>query len=157
MVTVRVGSVALKQSADPKVRVGRIALTGTVPSSPKVRVGRVALTGTANISIAPFAPVTAEPESTVTLTATLTEGGVADSYTWRRVSGPAVTFVGSGDTRAFAAPSAMPPGAEVVIGVTATVGGVTSPERTVTVTVLPQLRWNYQAGAWVGRRPTVNF
>ncbi|HEY8790356.1 MAG TPA: hypothetical protein VIM10_14640 [Actinopolymorphaceae bacterium] len=45
----------------------------------------------------------------------------------------------------------MPPGTSVVIGVTATKSGITSPEQRVTITVLPQLRWSgVPGGQWAG-------
>ena len=76
----------------------------------------------------------------VEITALLVGGTPADTYIWRQISGPAVSFLGTGHTRSFTAPSALN-GAVVVIGVRASVGGTTSPEVTVTITSLPQLVW----------------
>ena len=90
-------------------------------------------------AIAPADQLNAEPLSTVTLTAGVVGGGAA-TYTWRLVSGPAVTIVGTGATVTIAAP-ALVDGATYLIGVTATVAGSTSPEVTCTVVVLPHNEW----------------
>lgn len=134
-----------------RVRVYRGDMTGTAPVYGSVRVQRAAMSGVAAVILSPLSPVTAGPGELVSLTANLSGGGVADSYTWRLVSGPAVAFQGTGASRSFLAPSAMPPGASVVVGVTATIGAVTSTEQFVTVTVLPQTRWSrVHGGQWVG-------
>ncbi|WP_100812997.1 hypothetical protein [Microbacterium lacus] len=159
MTAVRVARVGLQEQPGlTTVRVGKVALTGLAPAAVKVRVEKVALTGTAAVAVNPIAAITAEPESVVTLTASLTGGGNPDSWTWRRVSGNAVTLTGTGASRTLRAPSGMPPvGGSVVIGIIATVGGVNSPERTVTITTLPQIRWQYQSGAWVGSRSRIEL
>lgn len=139
-----------------KVRWGRSEVAGTANTIGKVRWGRSELGGGGAVVINALNPQTVEPETVVSLTAVLSGGGTADSYTWRRVSGPAVAFIGTGATITFLAPSGMPPGgASVVVGVTATSGGTVSAERTVTITVLPQLRWQLSGTSWVGKRPIV--
>jgi hypothetical protein len=137
------------------VRWGRAEMTGTLAA--KVRWGRAEMAGTADTVVLPFTPVTCEAEEIVPLAAVLSSGGTADVYTWRRVSGPAVVISGSGASVTVKAPSAMPPGAVVVIGVTATKDSVASSERTVTLTVYPQLEWSrvYPATAWTGAPLTV--
>lgn len=109
-----------------------------------------------SVSLQEINPQSVEPETIVALTAVLEGGGSANVYTWRQVSGPSVTLFGSDASRAFRAPSAMPPGTTVVIGVTATVGSATSPEVIATVDVLSQLSWVYDNG-WIGRRPPVQL
>lgn len=136
----RAGMVGTAPASAPKGRVFRVAAVGTAPASRVGRVFRAAMSGTASVVVLPIADRTVEPMSTVSLTAVLSSGFAADSYTWRQVSGPTVSFAGTGASRSFTAPSAMA-GATVVIGVRATVGGTTSAERTFTVNVLPQIVW----------------
>ena len=139
-----------------KVRWGRAGLDGTAVVGANLRWGRAGVTGVAAVIVAAIAAQSVEPETTVNITAALSGGGAADSWTWRVVSGQPVSFSGSGASRAFVAPSLMPPaGGSSTIGVTATVGGTTSPERTVVITFLPQTRWQFVGGLWVGRRPAV--
>lgn len=108
--------------------------------------------------IAPIAtPAPVEPGINVSVTATLTTGS-GPVWSWRRVSGPAIQLAASGTTATsssvtFVSPSVMPPtSGTLVIGVTASQGGFTTPERTVTITVLPQIRWVLHDGVWVGRQ-----
>lgn len=140
----------------PKVRWGRAGVDGTEVVAPNVRWGRAGVTGVAAVLVAALSPQSVEPESTVTLVASLVGGGSADSWIWRVVSGQPVSFSGSGNTRSWQAPSLMPPaGGNTVIGVSAIKDGTTSQERTVTITYLPQTRWQFVGGVWVGRRPAV--
>ena len=108
----------------------------------------------ASISILAFTPIVTEPELTVSMTAVLSGGQTADSYSWQRVSGPTVQLQTAGNTCTFVAPSVMPPGVQLQIGVTATKDGVTSAQRVQLVTVQPQLSWYYHSGSWRGRRPS---
>lgn len=149
----RASAVGTAPDAGPQGRVYRAAVTGTVPASRLGRVFRAAIAGTASVVIAAFAPRTVEPMSTVSLTAALVGGGVADSYSWRQISGPSVSFTGTGGSRSFPAPSTMA-GAVVVLGVQATVGATTSAEATITITVLPQITWNrtHSDPVWRGCR-----
>lgn len=128
------------------------------PPGKRLRILRGAVEGAGALVIRPIATQTVEPETIVTLAAVLEEG-VADTWTWRVVSttpGPAPALATpSAGVCTLRAPSAMPPGATVVIGVTATIDGRTSTERTVTVAVLPQVRWWYDNGTWRGSRPLV--
>lgn len=154
MVAVRVYRAGLTGSPPaPAVRVYRAGLTGTEYQTPRLRVYRAGLTGVEAVFVAPFAARTAGPGEPVTLTAALVGGGAPDSWTWRVLPGSApVQLTGTGAARSFPCPSVMPPGAEVRLGVTATRGGVTSPEVAAVVTVLPQLHWvrDRTTGAWVG-------
>jgi len=146
----------------PKVRWGRSEFEGTAPVTPKVRWGRSEFEGVTLLALEPFTDlVDVEPETIVTLTANVS-AGTPDFFTWRQISGPTVSFSGSGGTRSFRAPSAMngslaPIPVTVVVGVTATSGSTTSPERTVSVSVLPQTRWYRSAGQWLPMRPVVEF
>lgn len=137
-----------------KVRLARVAITGTAPAETKVRYGRLALVGTPALVIQPLADVTTEPERIVTIVAQTLDGVPADSFVWRRISGPAVELEAAGAQVGFTAPSLMPQAGRVlVLGVRATAGAQTSPERTVTVTVLAQTSWiRYGDGPWKGRR-----
>lgn len=146
----------------PKVRWGRSEFGGSAPVVPKVRWGRSEFAGATLLALDPFTNLTdVEPETIVTLTANVS-AGTPDSYTWRQISGPTVSFTGTGGTRSFRAPSAMngslaPIGVTVVIGCTVTAGSTTSPERTVTISVLPQIRWVRSSGQWLPMRPVVEF
>lgn len=148
--TVRFGRAELSGTANIKVRLGRAELSGTAAIVPKVRYGRLDLAGTAAVLVVPLQPQTVEPESTVNLAAGLVGGGSADSWAWRPISGPSIGILGSGATVSFKAPSAMPPGTSVVVGVRATVSGTQSPEQTVTITILPQLQWYWTGTVFAG-------
>lgn len=141
-----------------KVRRYRTDVDGTALTVPKVRIYRTDVDGTAAVLLAPIANQTVEPETVVTVSTSITTGQTADSWTWRRISGATVTLTGTGGTRTLRAPSGMPPtGASVTLGVTATSGGVTSPEQVTTVTGLPQLEWYWTGTQWVGKPPRVQL
>jgi hypothetical protein len=155
MVTTRWGRAGLEAVA-PKIRWGRAGVDGTASTVPKLRWGRAGMTGTAAVLVAVMNPQSVEPEQLVTLTAALVGGGSADSWNFRVSSGQPVSFLGTGATRQWIAPSMMPPaGGSSTIAVSATVGGTTSPERTVVITYLPQTRWQFVGGIWIGRKPAV--
>ena len=138
------------------LKVARLGVDGPLLTAPSLKLARLGFDGPLAVALNPIPAQTVEPETTVTITAVLTGGGAADSYSWRRVSGATVTLTLDDDVATFTAPSAMPPGTSVVIGVTATVSGTTSPEQQVTVTVLPQLRWTLNAARqWVGSPRTL--
>lgn len=137
----RVAAVGTLPAVAPVGRVYRTRAVGTLPADRKGRVYRVGSQGTASVVLAPIETVTVEPMTSVEVNALLVGGTVADSYTWRQVSGPVVSLTGAGFTRSFPAPSAESPGATVVLGVRATVAGTLSAERTATVNVLPQITW----------------
>lgn len=120
--------------ADPKGRVYRAQATGTGPTTGKGRVYRTQFTGTAATVLLPLTDVACEPLTSVPLTATLAPlSATPDSYSWRRISGPSVSIVGTGASVTVKAPAALA-GATVVIGVKATTAGVDSVERTCTIT-----------------------
>lgn len=159
MARVRLGGVTLADPpVAPRVRLGGVALSGAEPVVARVRLGGVALSGAPAVVVAPMAERIAGPGELVTITPELASGGTADSWTWRRISGPTVTLLTApGGGRAVTAPSVMPssptasgPAATIVLGAIATVGGVTSPERTVSIAILPQLSWAWSGSAWVG-------
>jgi hypothetical protein len=138
----------------PRGRVHRISSSGAPAAAPRGRVHRVRSSGVAALAVEPIAGQQVPGGALVALTASLEGGQVADSWAWRRISGPAIGIEGTGATRTFRAPSIMPPANQtVVVGVTATVGGVTSVERTVEIVVMPQLKWFWTGAAWVGSRP----
>lgn len=151
MTKLRIYGTSLTGTSGVKLRVYATSLTGTAVTGAKLRVYATSLTGTVSALVTPLAAQTKEPETAVTITASTVDGNAPDSWSWRQVSGPTVAFSGTGATRSFTAPSAMPPGATVVVGVRAIKGGVLSPEVTCTVTVLPQTEWSrVPGGQWVG-------
>ena len=130
---------------EPKLTVHKVAGAGTVLIIPQLTVHKVAGAGTVAVVVNPPSGRTVEPLAIVTLTATLQNGLTADSWTWRQISGPPASIVGTTRTVTLTAP-AMAAGATVVVGVAATVGSSMSTEKTVTVTVLPQIEWRLDAG-----------
>lgn len=153
MPKLRVAGVQLSGAdpAGPRLRVAHVELTGAAITYPRLRVARIALAGPAAAIVLPLAAQTAGPGTEVTIAAAVLDSVVPDSWTWRQVSGPTVALTGAGGTRKLVAPSVMPPGATVVIGVRATKDGYACPEQTCAVTVLPQTRWaRAPGGAWVG-------
>lgn len=137
--------------ATPKVRDYRLDFSGAALSIPKVRDYRLDLSGAAAVVVNALAAQVAEPESTVTISASLLGGGVADTWTFRPISGPPIGLTVAGASATFKAPSTKPPaGAVVVVGVTATLDGTTSAERTCTITLLPQVRWAWNGTVFVG-------
>lgn len=137
-------------------------------STSTIRWYRASSEGNTAVVIAPIATRSnLEPETVVVIPATL-QAGTADLWTWRRVSGPAVSIATNGPTATVTAPSDIN-GATLVLGVTATVNGVAgdnyvdgfsdsygasntvSPEVTATLNVLPQTEWWWTGTAWVPR------
>lgn len=134
----------------PKVRLYAASSPGTELVIPKVRIYAASLAGSPLVVLNPLTDRTENPERHVTLQATMQGGGFADSYTWRRVSGTAVTLSVDNDTVSFTVPSIPAPGA-VQIGCRATVNGVQSPEVVATITIIPQTVFSRIAGrAWTG-------
>lgn len=133
----------------PKVSYLREELSGTSPS-PKVSYLREQVAGTAPVVVSAPANRNAGPGEAVSLTATASGG--LPSWSWRIVLGPAVSLTGSTTaTVGFTAPHLTPPGTTpLILGVTATVNGVTQPEQTVTITVLPQTVFSWDGTQWVG-------
>lgn len=134
-----------------KLRVHRVSSSGTVTAAGKLRVHRVGATGTSSVVVTPIGDFAVEPEVDVELTATLVSGAAADSWTWRRTGGDAITLQTNGPTVKFRSPSKMPPGSVINLGVTAKSGSTTSPEHLFAVTTLPQTRWYKRpGGVWTG-------
>ena len=153
MTTIRWGRALTEpEPAVPKIRWGRVLSDGTAPAAnPKIRWGRVASDGVASVTVAAIASIVdIEPGTLVTITASLVGGGAADSWTWRPISGPSVGITGTGETVTVVAPSHLD-GCTVVIGVRATKDGTVSPERSITLTVLPQLSWRWTGTTLVPR------
>lgn len=133
----------------PRLRIQRLTGTGVVPVRPRLRVHEIDAAGIVSLVLNPLADRAAiEPETKVQVTATV-KTGVPDSWTWRQISGPAVTLLTAGPSVEFTAPSSMST-ITVVLGVTAASASVVSAERTITVQVLPQTLWNYIGGTWRG-------
>lgn len=147
----------------PVLRIYRAEMTGSAVVISKLRIYRAEISGTAAVVVAPFTPLASpvEPETLVSITAALLGGGGADSWTWRRVSGPASSLTSAGATATLKTPSVVPAqgqppvGATVVLGVKATIGSVVSAEQTITIPVLPQLEFaGVGSGPWAAA-PTV--
>jgi len=131
-----------------KIRWGRAALETTAPTQTRIRWGRAALEKTAAALVDPIADlVNQEPNQLLSFTATLAGGGQATIWTWRGISGPATALVAIGPKVTFTTPSDLN-GTVLVLGVKATVDGVTSPEETVSITVLPQTEWFWTPPTW---------
>lgn len=98
-----------------------------------------------------------EPETSFSYTASLADGSTATSWSWRQVSGTPVVVSNTGATVSLRTPSlatnGVPVSTTIVLGVTATIGSQTTVEEQFTITVLPQLRWVYSSGAYIGKRP----
>lgn len=136
-------------AAPVKARWISAALDGAAPISGHVRWLRAAVDGAPAVIVNPLPDLAnVEPESTVTITATLVGGGTADTWTWRRISGPAIGLFGTGPSVSFPAPSVID-GGTLVIGVTATLAGITSTEDTFSITVLPQTEWLWTGTGWI--------
>lgn len=103
--------------------------------------------------VVPPAPVTVGPGESTELVASLSSG-TADTWTWRQISGPAVSFADAGATLLVEGPSVWPPDPSVAMfGVTASLGDEVSAEVTVNVTILPQISWTRAPGGdWTGSR-----
>jgi hypothetical protein len=152
MTVLRVGRIQVSGTEVRRLRIGAITLSGTPPVTTVMRVGKITVSGTAAVRVNATAQAVAGPGETVTITASLADGGSPDSWSWTQVSGPTVTLSGSGGTRTFVCPSVMPPGSPVVIAITATKSAITSPPAQVSIAVLPQTAWSWDsvAGKWVG-------
>lgn len=124
-----------------KGRVYRAGMTGAGPAGRHGRIYSAGMTGAAAVVLSPVVvPGTVEPMTELIISMSLASGDAADTWTWRQVSGPLITFYGSGSTRSFTTPSTWD-GGTVVIGVRATLGGVSSAERQIPIEVLPQIVW----------------
>lgn len=155
MTTVRWGRAAIDApSQSPRIQWGLATLEGTASQRPRLRWGGAAVDGVAAVVVAPIPNRSnVEPESTLTITAALQDGGTADSWTWRPVSGPAVGITGTGPTVQLVAPSHID-GTTVVLGVQAAVGSTKSSEVTITLNVLPQTEWWWIGSGWIPRTET---
>ncbi len=151
MSKLRVYQATLSSPAGVKLRVYQATLIGTGPATSKLRVYQATLIGTQAVRVAVIDAFTAGPNEPLTLTASLAGGGSADSWAFRRISGPVVTFGGTGAVRTLTAPAVQPPSlGQLQVGIIATVDGVASPEVVVTITLLPYTRAYWSGTAWVG-------
>lgn len=151
MAKIRAYRAEMTGSVAGKIRAYRAELTGTALVLPRIRAYRAAMTGVASVIVADLPSRQAGPGEIVALTGTLLGGAEAQGWTWRQISGPTVPLSQSGPNVAFTAPSLWPPAGDVVLGVRAVVGSTQSAEKTVTITILPQLEWSrVHGGQWVG-------
>jgi hypothetical protein len=126
--------------------------TVTTVSAVHARILRTIAAVTTAPQVIPPTTTTIGPGESVVLGATLASGETADTWTWRQISGTTATLTGTGATRTLIGPSSPTPTAPIVLGIRATVGGASSPEVTVQITLLPQLSWVCGPSGWVGRR-----
>lgn len=140
----------------PTLRVYSVSADGAAPVTPKLRVYSVTGIGTSAPVLAPLDPLTSEPFTDVTLTVALAPGSsTPDSYVGRVISGGG-TLSGTGPVFTYTTPSPLPPNsATAVVGFRAVKDGFSSPEVTCTLTVLPNVRFSYQGGQWVGCKTVV--
>ncbi len=143
--------------AAPTVTIDSITLDGPRPPAPQpaaVTIDSITLDGPLALAVHPDPTNSTDvgPGQTIALLAALADGGTA-TWSWRRISGPAVALLADGPRCQITGPSIMPPSPQlIVLGVRATVGARTSPEAQVTVRVLPQVSWTRHGTATVGRR-----
>lgn len=124
-----------------KLRIANALVTGA-GTNPKLRIANALVTGVTNLTLLPMADQSVEAFDVVNVSVSPASSSPTPSaYGWRQISGPAVSVVSdSGPTAHFIAPPAIP-GATVVLGVIASLGGVASPEVTVTINVAPHIFW----------------
>lgn len=115
-------------------------------------ISLVASSGT-SVRIDPISDVRIQPLTTGTITATLTGGGTADSWTFTQTGGPTVAFSGSGNSRTFTAPPTVE-GTSVLIQVDATLGGVAADSILARFLVYPQQQYRKKDDGWYAVRPT---
>jgi len=141
-------------AAPPRSRTLRVTGTGTAASVPRSRVLRVTGSGATALILNPLVSlIDVEPETLIAVTATAVGGVVPDSWTWRKVSGLDLGITGTTGSVTIRAPSSIVGGVSV-IGVTATKDGVVSPERTMSISVLPQTKWSWTGTVWAPRVTT---
>lgn len=147
MARLRIGGITA--AASPRLRIGGVSASGALAAAPRLRVGGISASGAVALVVNPILDqVNVEPESVVSLTASLASGDAADSWAWRRIFGPDIGIVGTGSSVSFSAPSAID-GASVTVGVRATQAGVQSAEVTATIVVLPQTEWLWGGAGWI--------
>jgi hypothetical protein len=142
MTAVRVYQSEAAIGTSPAVLVYRVSADTAVTVDAALRVYRAEIksAGTANLGEAVLG---IEPWTFVSLTATAS--GSPTGWTWRQISGPAVTLTGTGSTRSYAAPAPLNT-TSLVFGVKATFAdGTETAEGTVTHEVL-----------WVTERAIIN-
>jgi hypothetical protein len=160
--TLRLYETGLDAEEGTRLRVYEVGLDVAIPVQPVLRLYDVGLAVVGAVTVELPAAATIGPGEILELEAELVTGGSA-SWSWRRISGPALTIAADGGSATITGPSrwnadiekptaGIPGVSTVVVGVTATVDGITSPEARCTVTVLPQLSWSRSGSTWVGSR-----
>lgn len=138
---------ASASSVNPKLRWAKVLAQGT-GTTPKLRWANVLAQGAAPVSLQAFSDQIAEALQSVTLTAVpAATSPTPTGYAWRQVSGQHVTYADNGSSITFTAPPVMGSGA-LVFGVTALLGGQSSPEATVTINMIPHLYWVASSTGW---------
>lgn len=162
MTTLRVHKASLTAEPQVKLRVHKASLTAAVPITSKLRVHKASLTAVGAVIVTVPASLEVGPGETAVLEAELITPGSA-TWAWRRISGPTIGLSPSGDTATFIAPSlwnsdrtqpngGVPGVSTLVVGVTATIDGIVSPEVRCEVRILPQLTWARSGTSWIGAR-----
>ena len=162
MSTLRLYEAGLDAEQAKRLRVYEVGLDVAIPVQPVLRVFGVELDVVGAVTVELPAAATIGPGEILELEADLVTGGSA-TWSWRRVSGQSLPIAVDGGSATITGPSrwnadiekptaGVPGVSTVVVGVTATVDGVTSPEARCTVTVLPQLSWSRSGSTWAGSR-----
>lgn len=146
MTTARIAKLTVP--AAHKARIVNVKAAGGT-TTPKARIANVSIHAAANVTLQPFADQSVTPLDTVTLTSQKGSlSPVPSAYTWRQISGPAVTWVETNGVINFVAPPVIG-GGTIVFGCVASLSGVVSPEVTANIAVLPHLYWVAGSSGWV--------
>jgi hypothetical protein len=150
---VRIGSItamgALPNAAAAKVRVASLSVTGStaaVVANARLRIADITVVGGAALVLDDISSRFVEPYSTVTTIASSLS--TISAFTWRQISGPSVTFTGSGPTRTFVAPASKD-SSTIILGVTGwDTDGNSTPELQVSVYVYPHTLFVRSGSGW---------
>jgi hypothetical protein len=161
--TLRIQKVSLTAAPLVHLRVYKTSLTAAVPATTKLRVFKTSITAVGAVIVTVEPELTAGPGELLEIVADLVTPGAA-TWAWRRISGPVVGLVPDGDTVRLTVPSlwnsdraqptaGVPGVSTLILGVSATIDGVQSPEVRCEVAILPQVSWaRASGGTWAGAR-----
>lgn len=162
MTTLRIRKVSLTAAPQVRLRVHKTSLTAAVPAVTKLRVFKESITAVGAVIVTVPPELTFGPGESAEVVAELVTPGAA-TWFWRRISGPAVGLAVTLETARFTVPSlwnadrtqptaGVPGMSTLVLGVSAMIDGVQSPEVRCEISILPQVSWVRGAGTWVGAR-----
>lgn len=157
--SMRIGGMSLSGAvaqSSASLRIGGMTLSGaTAQFRNTLRIGGITLHGSLGITLGNVSSRVVDPYDTVSTTVSPVVGSPdAASYSWRQISGPPVTLVGTGGTRSFTAPAGPTGGVSqtVVLGVSATsADGNSSAEVPITVGIRPHTLYELAGGVWSPR------